>query len=269
MLELIYNVLVAIYDAVYEMYYEAVIKRRLEPPLMRHSLYYRSLGKARPLFRRKVWEFIRQNEFVGREQLKIKISLKTIIAAHAVQLSFRLPEDAYSYYDKIILYKDYYLSTFTRKYHKGEVNPGLKVIVFSIRAIYESIEKKDDGLNVLIHEFAHALWLEHMLMHRQYRVFEPVRFDEVRAIIRQEMENHATDESHFFRRYAFANEAEFFAVATENLFERPAEFKASLPALHKAIFDLFDNQPYPELTRVNDGWHEAHSTRQADRDRRM
>ncbi|MGC4022168.1 MAG: hypothetical protein QM734_09605 [Cyclobacteriaceae bacterium] len=56
--------------------------------------------------------------------------------------------------------------------HKGEVNPGMRVIVFSKRGIIEGNKVRNDGINLLHHEFAHALWLEHKLVGHQYTVLD-------------------------------------------------------------------------------------------------
>lgn len=233
----------AIYESFQELYYEIAIRPRLGPALQRFSGYYRMLGPERREFKRKVWEFIRENEFVGREGVRVRLPLKCIIASHAVQLSFRLSEYAYSYYERIIIYRDYYKSRLTNRYHKGEVNPGLRLIVFSMKGISESLNRPDDGLNVMLHEFAHALWLEHLLMHKEYNVFDPNLFVSFQDLIRAEMQRYTQDETHFFRKYAFQNTAEFFAVAVENFFERPQAFNSALPGLFAALARLFRHNP--------------------------
>jgi len=35
------------------------------------------------------------------------------------------------------------------------------------------MNRADDGLNLLLHEFAHALWLENKIMHQKYTVLNP------------------------------------------------------------------------------------------------
>lgn len=232
-----------LYNTFYELYYILYIQSKLERNLLKYSRYYSKLAGQKSDFRRMVWEFIRHNEFIPREDLSISFSLKVIIASHAIQLSFKLGEECYDYYEKIIVYKDYYRSRVTKQYHKAEVNPGFKIIVFSVRAINESLNRDDDGLNVLLHEFAHALWLEHLLMHHEYQIFNPKVFDEVKSQISDSFESPETNESHFFRKYAFKNEAEFFAVAVENFFERSAQFQLELPYLYDALAKLFQQDP--------------------------
>jgi Mlc titration factor MtfA (ptsG expression regulator) len=236
-MEIVKGIFTLVYDAFQHLYFTTFIRPRIIPLLIRYNSYYRRLTKNKALFERKVWDFMRQNNFITRENVKLTLILKTIIASHAAQLSLYLPDEAYDYYDKIIIYKDYYLSRISQKYHKAEVNPGLKVIVFSVRAIHESLAEDHDGTNVLLHEFAHALWLEQKLMGHQYTIFEGLAFAQVLLAIKEELLHIERNEKHFFRNYAFLNEAEFFAVAIENFFERPEKFKQPC---HCSIRSLFD-----------------------------
>jgi MtfA peptidase len=224
-------------------FFRLVVRPRLIVLLKRNSSYYGSLVHDRRSFERKVWDFVRDNEFIGRDGVIVSFKIKVLVAAHAVQLSLNLPEEAYNFYDKIILYRDYYRSRITGQLHKAEVNPGLKVIVFSVRAIRESIANENDGQNVLLHEFAHALWLEHKLMGDRYAVFNDDVFHQVMEIIDIEFGRHQQNEDHFFRKYAFANKTEFFAVAVENFFERSSQFEKELPDLYRLLTRLMKQDP--------------------------
>jgi MtfA peptidase len=237
------QIIKGLYRGVYELYYLAFIKARLHQSLKKNHSYYKKLGRDQSVFARKVWAFIRENDFIPREDLKITFKLKVIIASHAVQLSWRLNDTAYNFYEKIIIYREYYTSRLTNRLHKAEVNPGLKLIVFSVRAIHESLTREDDGINVLLHEFAHALWLEHLLMHKHYAVFSAETFATVKRCIEEQFTRSSADEAHLFRKYAFTNEAEFFAVAVENFFERPEKFQSELPELYALLTKLFRQDP--------------------------
>ena len=240
---LIILILKAIYRGLYELYYYAFVRNRMHFSLLKNHDYYRTLGKGRSSFARKTWEFIRDNDFVPRDGLKIGFKLKLIIAAHAAQLSWRLPDEAYDYYDKIIIYREYYQSRVTKKLHKAEVNPGLRLIVFSVRAIHESLTAQVKTVNVMIHEFAHALWLEHLLMHRSYTIFDETAFTTVQHHIRDYFIKLQENQHHFLRDYAFTNEAEFFAVAVENFFGDPDLLKRELPDLYASLTSLFLQDP--------------------------
>jgi Mlc titration factor MtfA (ptsG expression regulator) len=181
-------------------------------------------------------------EFVPRERLKLTRAMKAIISCAAAQLLLYLPSKGLSYYKRILVYPDYYNSQITRKRHKGEVNPGLKIIVFSWRGIAEGLKHQDDGVNLLLHEFAHALWLEQKFV-PQYDVFNPEIVEEFEQYATNKMANLAANEQHFFRPYAFDNMEEFFAVAVENFFERPASFQQAQPELYLILVRLFKQDP--------------------------
>jgi MtfA peptidase len=180
-------------------------------------------------------------EFVSRDKIKLTRAMKAIISCAAAQLILFLPKKSLSYFKRIIVYPDYYNSVITHRRHKGEVNPGLRVIVFSWRGITEGLKYQDDGINLLLHEFAHALWLEHKIT--DYVTFNEEVVEQVEKYAEKEMANLAANEQHFFRKYAFNNMEEFFAVAVENFFERPGLFQQAQPELYVILAKLFKQDP--------------------------
>ena len=182
-------------------------------------------------------------EFVSRDKIKLTRAMKAIISCAAAQLMLFLPSEGLTYFKKIIVYSDYYNSRITNRRHKGEVNPGLRIIVFSWRGIAEGMKILDDGINLLLHEFAHALWLEHKLVGHQYTVLDPHWIEQFEKYAEKEMTNLNANEKHFFRKYAFENIEEFFAVAVENFFERSLQFKQEQPELYRILAQLFKQDP--------------------------
>ena len=182
-------------------------------------------------------------EFVPRDNLKLTRAMKAIISCAAAQLLLFLPSSGLTFFKKIVVYPDFYSSQITKRKHKGEVNPGLRIIVFSWRGIAEGMKVPDDGLNLLLHEFAHALWLEHKLTSNQYEVLDPEWVAHFEAYAEKEIANLNASEKHFFRRYAFDNMEEFFAVAVENFFERTHLFHTEQPELYRILANLFKQDP--------------------------
>jgi Mlc titration factor MtfA (ptsG expression regulator) len=169
--------------------------------------------------------------------------MKAIICCGASQLVFSLPAQSLTYFEKIIVYPDYYNSKYTHKRHKGEVNPGMRIIVFSWRGVMEGMDRADDGLNLMLHEFAHALWLEHKITQLKYTVLDEVGIEEFESLAFAEMDKLRADETHFFRRYAFESMEEFFAVAVENFFERSEMFFTQLPHLYNVLAKILQQDP--------------------------
>jgi Mlc titration factor MtfA (ptsG expression regulator) len=178
-------------------------------------------------------------EFDNYDPAKFE-KVKYLIASVAAQMTFRLHDQCFDIYSRIIIYPDYFYSRAGKHYHKGETNPGAGVIVFSLRGITEGFELPFDGVNLIFHEFAHALYLEHKGM--DYNLFDEDALDEVGKYTTRTFQTELKPD-YFLRDYALTNAAEFFAVSVENFFERSEEFSKKLPELYKLLVRLFRFDP--------------------------
>jgi MtfA peptidase len=166
--------------------------------------------------------------------------MQLLIGSIAAQMTFKLPDDCFSIYTKILIYPDYYFNNLSKQYHKGETNPAAGLMVFSVRGITEGFALPVDGVNLLYHEMAHALYLEHKGM--DYDLFDENHFSSFEHYAKAELsKEHGED--YFLRPYALTNTAEFFAVATENFFERPDKFSRAMPDLYRIFRDLYQQDP--------------------------
>jgi hypothetical protein len=129
----------------------------------------------------------------------------------------------------------------TGRYHKGETNPAAGVIVLSYSNLKSGFERRD-GINLLMHELAHALWLENKLF--EYEIFDAGAFSTYQRVAQEEFSRMQISENHFLRKYASTNEEEFFAVAVENFFERPQQFNDELPDLYRAMVALLKQDTF-------------------------
>lgn len=224
----------------FRFYYGPIFHRFLN----RKYAYYTALPWSLKMkFLRLARDQYESFDFVPREKMKLTRAMKAIISCAAAQLLLFLPGKALTYYKTIIVYPDYYCSRITSKRHKGEVNPGMRVIVFSWRGVAEGMNTLNDGINLLLHEFAHALWLEQKLMADHYEVFDPNVVAQFERYAEKEMASLNANDNHFFRKYAFENIEEFFAVAVENFFERSQQFHQEQPELYRILAHLFKQDP--------------------------
>lgn len=218
----------------------------LTPGLKPINVYYKKLtAEERKRFEWRVYYFITSTDIEFRQfrgQLINQNAARYLIASCATQLSLFLSDDCYEAFHKIIIYPDKYYSPITGNYHKGETNPAAGYIVLSWNSLNSGFANTSDGINLLMHELAHALWLENKLFNYRTFDFEALEAYEVMAAVTMAEMQEAQHE-HFFRRYALTNEEEFFAVAVENFFERPGQFKATLPDLYITLVDLFKQDP--------------------------
>ena len=217
--------------------------RPVRTVLSEHFVYYQRLSpEQQRVFERRVTRFVRQKDFIGRG-LEVTLTMQVLVAAAAVQLTFGLPELVLRHFKRILIYPDKYYSTITHQYHKGEVNPAAQAIVLSWKNFVEGYTSPDDSLNLGLHEMAHALEIENLIENDEYDFLPP-------SVWEQWQQQAAAYRSHmhpgqptFFRAYAATNDQEFFAIAVENFFERPAEFQQTVPELYDTLALLLRQDP--------------------------
>lgn len=211
--------------------------------LQKYFRYYQLLSAAnKTKFERKVCNFLYSKRFIPRNMEEVSIEAKVLIAASAVQLTFGLPNIYLRHFDKILVYPNEYYSSITHQYHKGEVNPRFGIIVLSWKNFVESYVQSPSGINLGLHEMAHALRLENIIRNEEYRFFDDElvkKFDEYARGICRNFNHYAP----FFRPYACRNEHEFFSVAIENFFDRSEEFQKQVPELYGILTRLLGQDP--------------------------
>jgi MtfA peptidase len=211
--------------------------------LERYFPYYGQLDdSAKNKFDQKVCLFIYQKRFIPRNVDVVTIEAKVLIAATAVQLTFGLNDIYLRHFDKILVYPNDYYSAITKRYHKGEVNPRFGIIVISWQSFVDGFICPTDAVNLGLHEMAHALRLENLIRNGEYQFFDEALVEKFDAQARNLCQVVNWSET-FFRPYACANEHEFFSVAVENFFERPHEFKSSMPDLYAIMQGLLNQDP--------------------------
>jgi Mlc titration factor MtfA (ptsG expression regulator) len=211
--------------------------------LQKYFRYYQSLSAGnKGKFERKVCNFLYSKRFIPRNIDEVTIEAKILIAASAVQLTFGLPNIYLQHFDKILVYPNEYYSSITKQYHKGEVNPRFGIIVLSWKNFVEGYIKPDDSVNLGLHEMAHALRLENIIRHSEYKFFDEgliSTFDKYAQRICRNLKDYAN----IFRPYACRDEHEFFSVAIENFFERSELFRKQVPELYAILTRLLGQDP--------------------------
>src|SRR5690606_31849958 len=198
--------------------------------------FYKNLNpENKSFFNHRVATFISYYDFIGRENLIITDEMKIVISGNYVMLTFGFRHYLIETFDKIIIYPKEYYSLINRVYHKGEFNLGLKAIVLSWQDVKKGVEKKEDNLNLAIHEFTHALNI-HGLKSRDNgaTIFHDTYLDILKYIEKPDIEAQLYS-SNYFREYAKTNRLEFIAVILEHFFESPKRFKAEFPDMYVLV----------------------------------
>lgn len=184
-------------------------------------------------------------EFVARGDLHtITREMKLLIGGIIVMITFGWNKVRLAHFRRILIYPDSYYSTISKKYHRGEVNPRLGIIVVSWNCFLEGLMDNSDGINLGIHEIAHALKLENQIYSNdEFEFFDPIIYQEFQIIANREISKINTNFPTIFRASGGFNEHEFFAVALEVFFEKPNEFFKYNPNLYGALVRLLQQDP--------------------------
>jgi len=182
-------------------------------------------------------KFIDTKEFTTRDGLQLTTEMILTISSAAIKITFGLSDFRLALFHTIIIYSDEFYSKVSQAQVKGETNAA-GVIVFSWKDLIFGVSIPNDSINLGYHEFAHALFLENLMnpyensfkkYYREWLVFI-TNYDKLKEVKRR----------HIFRDYAAVNEAEFFAVALENFFEKPDNFKKELPYLYEYMTKILN-----------------------------
>ncbi len=211
--------------------------------LSRYSSYYRMLPeKLKGHFEHRVLKFIDEKDFEAKGDLNLTEDMKILIADSAVKLTFGLRDFLYEKFEKIIIFKGEFYSDFSKTTNKGETNPA-GAIVFSWKDLLAGDENTTDGINLGLHEFAHALMVQNLSCEGCYegQFLDNIgMFDDFYG---NENKLSVVKTHHLFRNYGFRNKMEFFAVAIEQFFELPEKLKTDLPELYFILSNLLNQNP--------------------------
>jgi len=222
------------------------IKECYKIHLARNINFYKNLDqKSKIEFEKRVQQFISMKQFISRSKgLEITCEITAIVAGTAVMVTWGFPYVYLSHFKKILIYNDNYYSTITQQYHKGEVHPG-GIIVLSWAALKEGFVDREDGINLGIHEMAHALKIENRVRNEEYSFIEQKainKFDEL-ADLEIYQRADGPEGRYLLRDYSITNRQEYFAVAVEWFFENPGKLKEIKPELFDSLVTLLKVNP--------------------------
>lgn len=186
-------------------------------------------------FRRRVAVFICEKEFIPAGGLtEISDEMKVLISATAMQLAFGFPGVYLQHFSKIIIFPEEFILPDSYNTYDGNVN--LKGAIFlSWKSFLLGYKYPEDGRNLGLHEMAHALYFENAYKNMEYDFINNQALYRFAVLTKRELEKMQKGECDFFRNYAAKNRHEFFAVAVESFFERPAEFREKHADLYNTL----------------------------------
>jgi len=205
-------------------------------------------GERRERFLELLKVFVWEKQFIGAGGLEISDEIKVVIGASAVRLVLHLDLDYYDRLTEIIVYPYVYHHPDSDGAILGEAH-AWGTVVLSWPAVLKGLANPRDGHDTAAHEFAHVLDREDgafdgtpdLRARADYAPWAEVMSEHYLAL----RDDHRKERS-VLRPYGGINEAEFFAVATEVYFERPALLKERLPDMYEALERFYGGDPAGE-----------------------
>ncbi len=218
--------------------------------LHKYFKFYNYLPKrSKDIFEFRVAKFMSLRQFIPRQMQSVSEEMKVLISASAIMVTFGYPRVFLSYFKYIVVFPDQFFSGAGQRYHKGEVNPREKAVVLSWRHFVEGYASSE-GVNLGIHEMAHALQLENAITNHEFNFIDEEAADYWQRLTDLEIAKIRNGDISFFRAYAATDHSEFFAVCAENFFERPGAFAGYNYELYNCLKRIFRQDPlmlYKEL----------------------
>lgn len=199
--------------------------------------------------------FLGERRFEGCGGLEITDEIRVTVAAQACMLLLNRPTRYYSGLSSILVYPGAYVAKTPRPFGGWEEGRSGRLgeswtrgsVVLAWDHVRQRASEYRDGQNLVFHEFAHQLDQEDgvadgipgrdlsagylawgRLMHREYLKLQRSARRGTRDVL---------DE------YGATNPAEFFAVATEAFFEKPAQLARRRPKLYEALKECYRVDP--------------------------
>lgn len=210
--------------------------------LSKYNPYYNSLSpELKERFLLRTIEFAQAKEFRFHAMVEEDYML-ILLSGAAIQLTFGLQNYLLDYFPVIhVIRKEYTLHIDKETYYGHVSRNGIYI---SWSHFMEGYQDYSDGVNVGLHEMAHAVSYDVFLgmQDRHDRSFkERLRYfqQEGKPVFRALREG----DSHILDEYAATNFDEFWAVSIENFFENPVQFRDTEPGVYQAICDLLNQDP--------------------------
>lgn len=215
--------------------------------LAKYAIHYQRLNaEQKRRFERIVSIFIQDKEWRG-VGMQVQEEMKVMISACAGQLLRGFPNVVLLHFARILVHPESYHSRRTGRKHLGEVRPRTGVIVLSWEDFLHGYAHSRDAHNVGLHEFAHALWFENVIINGEDDFLHPELLARWTDHAEGEIARIRSGNSRLFREYAGTNQAEFFAVAVEYYFEQPLAFRTELPELYTVLCGMLHQDPAGEI----------------------
>lgn len=201
--------------------------------------------------------FLAEKNFVGCAGLEVTDEMRVFVAAQACVLLLNRETEIYPRVNTILMYPSTYFRKDRENFQDEPISDAPKalageawhqgIVVLAWDEVLSGALDPGDGRNLVLHEFAHQLDFEDgfadgvPLLQRKKMYLPWVRvIEREHHVLQRKAQQNSIS---FLDKYGAKNRAEFFAVATETFFERPAAFHKRHPELYAHLCEYYRRYP--------------------------
>ncbi len=226
--------------------------------LARHARFLTSLrGEQQAKVRRSIQILVAEKNWEGCGGLKITDEHRVTIAAQIARMTVHFEAEFFDSVLSILIYPSAYMARSQTQLSGGIVVEGNSgrlgeawhrgPVILSWNEVLDNVRNPYPQRNVVIHEFAHQLdmqngsyadgipTVESLECAQRWSRVMPAAFDDLAHKCELGIPT-------VLDCYGATNPAEFFAVASESYFERPAELEDDWPAVFELLDDFYCNR---------------------------
>ena len=165
-----------------------------------------------------------------------------LMSATAVQLTFGLKEFELPWYQYIRIHSEEYFANDPNALRVLAGHVENNIITIAWNQFLKGIEDDHDGVNVGLHEMAHALYYQHAIINKS----KNNGFNKELSEVMEESEDiYTLKHKHqiLYSDNAYKNLQEFWAESIELFFERPQAMQICYPELFESLKELLNQDP--------------------------
>ena len=203
--------------------------------------YFNQLNESnKQKFLKRVYNFRKSKSF-HFHGLDAQEEIMILVSAASIQTSFGLKNYLLPFFKEIYILSDAYQALEAKELYIGHVSP--TGIYLSWKHFVQGFADYSDGMNVALHEMAHALY------HESYSKETGIDWDfrkdleKLPAFFGPMITQAIVQKKSYLRGYAFTNFHEFWAVSVEYFFENSQGLKDNLPQLYTILCDALNQDP--------------------------
>lgn len=227
--------------------------------------HYRRLSSAdQEKLRKLVQVFVAEKNWEGCKGVTVTDEMKATIAGQACLLLLGIEHDYFPNVKTILVFPRQFVpreiedmdeSGVIHESHEAALGQAWEngPVILSWADSKAGGRNHQDGLNVVLHEFAHKLDLSDGMIdgapllksRRQYARWAEVMRREYEQLVENSLKNRAT----LLDDYGATDPGEFFAVAVECFFEKSIQMRRKHRELYETLRDYFNQDPAERMSR--------------------